>query len=101
MLFEEFNESCKVHGHLWYLSGMGEAFLSLFQRDPSNQLSAHDNIWFGGRCCLYNLRWLFSGWPTLISEWNNLSNFPLLFALKAPINFMLKRKHGLEMRFSA
>ena len=52
MVFEEFNESCKVHGHLWYLSGMGEAFLSLFQRDPSNQLSAHDNIWFEGRCCL-------------------------------------------------
>ena len=49
MLFEEFNESYKVHGYLWYLSGMGEAFLSLFQRDPSNQPSAHDNIWFGGR----------------------------------------------------
>ena len=32
----------------------------------------------------------------LISEWKNLSSFPLLFALKTPINFMLKRKYGLE-----
>ena len=44
MLFEKFNESCKVHVHLWYLGGIGEAFLSLFQRDPSKQLSAHDNM---------------------------------------------------------
>ena len=42
------------------------------------------------------LRWLFSGWPTLIPPWKNLSSFPFLFALKTPINFMLKRKYGLE-----
>ena len=29
-LFEKFQEGCLVHDHLWYLSGMKEAFPSLF-----------------------------------------------------------------------
>ena len=29
-MFEEYDEGCKVHGHLWHLSGMGEAFLRFF-----------------------------------------------------------------------
>ena len=29
-LFESFHEGCLVHDHLWYLSGMKEAFQSLF-----------------------------------------------------------------------
>ena len=28
--FEEFEEGCLVHDHLLYLSGMKEAFMSLF-----------------------------------------------------------------------
>ena len=30
MLFKEFDEGRKMHGHLWHLSGMKETFLSLF-----------------------------------------------------------------------
>ena len=29
-LFEKFQEGCLLHDHLWYLSGMKEAFQSLF-----------------------------------------------------------------------
>ena len=29
-LFEKFQEGCLVNNHLWYLSGMKEALLSLF-----------------------------------------------------------------------
>ena len=29
-LFEKFQEGCLMHDHLWYLSGMKEAFPGLF-----------------------------------------------------------------------
>ena len=48
MLFEEFDEGCKVHGHLLHLSGMKETLLNFFLVGLSNQVSAHENMWFGG-----------------------------------------------------
>ena len=38
----------------------------------------------------------YSAWPSLISEWNDLSNSVSLFALMPPIKFLLKRMYGLE-----
>ena len=55
-LFEKFQEGCLLHDHLWYLSGMKEAFQSLFLPDLSNQVSAHEDTWFGGRFCLTNFK---------------------------------------------
>ena len=54
--FEKFQEGCLLHDHLWYLSGMKEAFQSVFLPDPSNEVFAHENIWFGGRCCFTNFK---------------------------------------------
>ena len=51
MLFEDFQESCLVHAHRLYLSGMKEAFLCPFKPDLSNQVSNHEDIRFVGRCC--------------------------------------------------
>ena len=50
-LFEKFQEGCLVHDNRLYLSGMNEAFLSHFWPDTSNQVSTHEDIRFGGRCC--------------------------------------------------
>ena len=55
-LFEKFQEGCLVHDHRLYLSGMKEAFLSHFWPDTSNQVSTHEDILFGGRCCLKNIK---------------------------------------------
>ena len=61
-LFKKFQESCLVHDHHLYLSGMKEAFLSHFWPDTSNQVSeppcclvsAQENIWFSRRSCFKN-----------------------------------------------
>ena len=50
-LFEKFQEGCLLHDHLLYVSGMKEAYLSAFWPGTSNQVSAHEDIWFGS-CCL-------------------------------------------------
>ena len=50
-LFEKFQEGCLEKDKLWYLSGMTEAFLSLFWPNPSNQ----EDISFG-RCCFDNFK---------------------------------------------
>ena len=56
-LFENFQESCLVHDHLiMYLSRRKEGFQSLFLPDPSKQVSAHEDIRFGGICCLKNIK---------------------------------------------
>ena len=53
---EKFQEGCLLHDHLLYLSEMKEAFMSLFWPEASNQVSAHEDIWFGGGCCLANIQ---------------------------------------------
>ena len=53
---EKFQEGCLLHDHLLYLSEMKEAFMSLFWPEASNQVSAHEDIWFGGGCCLTNIQ---------------------------------------------
>ena len=55
-LFKKFQEGFLVNDHLWYLSGMKEEFLNHFLAWPSNQVSAHEDIWFGGRCCLKKIK---------------------------------------------
>ena len=52
-LFEKIQEGCLVHDHLLYLSEMKEAFM---RPEASNQVSAHEDIWFGGGCCLINIK---------------------------------------------
>ena len=52
---EEFQDGCLVHDHCLYLSGMNESFLSLLSLYANNQVSAHEDIWFGGRCCSKNI----------------------------------------------
>ena len=54
-LFEKIQEGCLVHDNLLYLSEMKEAFMRLFWPEASNQVSAHEDIWFGGGCCLINI----------------------------------------------
>ena len=56
-LFKNFQEGCLVRDHLvMYLSRRKEGFLSLFLPDPSKDVSAHEDIWFGGICCLKNIK---------------------------------------------
>ena len=55
-LFKKFHESCLVHDHHLYLSGMKEAFLSHFLPDTSNQVSTHEDTLFGGRCYFMSIR---------------------------------------------
>ena len=55
-LFKKFQESCLVHDHHLYLSGMKEAFLSHFWPDTSNQVFTHEGILFGGRCYFKSIR---------------------------------------------
>ena len=53
----KFPESCLVHDHLiMSLSRRKEEFQSLFLPDPSKQVSAHEDIRFGGICCLKNIK---------------------------------------------
>ena len=49
-------EGCLLHDHLLYLSEMLEAFISLFWPEASNQVSANEDIWFGGEWCLTNIK---------------------------------------------
>ena len=59
MLFEKFKEGCLVHDHLLNLSRMKEAILSLVLPGASNKVSAHEDIWFGGRCYLKSFKMTF------------------------------------------
>ena len=55
-LFEKFQEGCLVHDHLLYLSEMKKHLRVFFWPQASNQVSAHEDIWFGGGCCLTNIK---------------------------------------------
>ena len=82
LLFEEFQEGCLVHGHLWYLNGKILAILSL-----KRALSFEVVVW--------RIPWrLLSAWPSLVSECNDLSiwlNWLMVF-----IKVLPKRTYGLE-----
>ena len=82
MLFEELQDGCLVHGHLWYLNGKILAILSL-----NRTLSFEDNVW--------RIPWrLLSAWPSLVSECNDLSIW--LNWLVPTIKVLPKRTYGLE-----
>ena len=55
-LFEKFQEGCLVHDHLLYLSEMKKHLRVSFWPQASNPVSAHEDIWFGGECCLTNIK---------------------------------------------
>ena len=81
MLFEEFQDGCLVHGHLWYLNGKILAFLSI-----KRALSIEDVVW--------RIPWrLLSTWPSLVSECNDLSIW--LNWLMPTIKALPKRTYGL------
>ena len=90
-LFEKFQEGCLVHDHLWYLSGMKEAFgltnpiKFLLIRTYSLE---EEVVW-------RILRWLLSGWPSLMSEWNDLSNNGSPFCLEDSHQFSAQEKIGV------
>ena len=68
MLFEKYQDCCLVLGHpdiLFILS------LHLLKRTDG----------FEEEIAWRNPRWLFNAWPSLISEWNDLSNSGSLFCL--------------------
>ena len=53
-----------------------------------HQVSAQENKWFGRRCWRIP-RWLFSSWPSFLSEWNIRYFSKSLFGLTHPIRLLL------------
>ena len=82
MLVEEFQDGCLVHGHLWYQMGKILPFLTL-----KRALSFEDVVW-------RITRRLLSAWPSLVSEYNDLSIW--LNWLMPTIKTLPKRTYGLE-----
>ena len=93
ILVKEFQNGCLVLGNLWYANGMIKA-ISEFPccRKPSIKflLKKIDGLKedVGWRI----QRWLFSGWPSLISEWNDLSNSGSPFCLEDSYQFSAQEK---------
>ena len=91
-LFENFQESCLVHDNLIrYLSRRKEGFQSIFLPDPSKQVSAHEDIRFGGICCLKKSKLLFSSRPS----WY-LNRISLFIQSLHIAWFLLKKTYGFE-----
>ena len=81
-LFEDFQDGCLVHGHLWYLNGMIWAIQGLpFCLDASHQVSAQEDIWFGRRYFLKYWRQL-SWWPNTMISASCESTIPSLMPYK-------------------
>ena len=96
-LFEKFLEGCLVHDHLLYQSGKNEAFRSLFLAWP---IQSSFCSW-GHIVCRKMLFEAFRDGYLVDSHLWYLNGMieailDLHFALKTPINFLLKRKYRLE-----
>ena len=96
---DKFQEGCLVHDHLWYPSGLKEAFLSLCLAWPiqSSFCSWVHNIMTYGLVedVVWRMsRWLLSAWPSLVSECYLFNIFPIW--LMHTIKFSRKRIYGLE-----
>ena len=72
MLFDKYPDCCLVLGHPDILF-----ILSLHVC----LVSAQEDIWFEEDIAWRIPRWLFNAWPSLISEWNDLSNSGSSFCL--------------------
>ena len=82
MLFEEFQDGCLVHGHLWYLNGKILAFLSIKRA-----------LMFEDVVCRIPSR-LLSAWQTLVSECSDLSFGLIGWCL--PSRLCQRRTYGFE-----
>ena len=57
-----------------------------------HQVSAQEDRWVKRRCWLKNSKMVVSAWPSLISEWNDLSNPGSPFCLEDSYQFSAQKK---------
>ena len=94
-LFEKFHKGCLLHDHLLYLSGMKEAYLSLFLTWLSNQVSAQENKCVGRSCLKNSIKVVYC--MTIFCIWVEWKkHIWVSFWPDFPIKFLLKRIYGLE-----
>ena len=97
MLVEEFQDGCLVHGHLWCVNGM---ILDISEFPYCQKTFIKFLI-----KRIYGLeedvgwripRWLFSAWPSLMNEWDEICYFWVAMLWEAFLKFLLKRIYGLK-----
>ena len=97
MLVEEFQDGCIVHSHLWCENGVIWAFSeSPYCRKPSINFLIRSIYGLEEDVGWRISRWLFSAWPSLMSEWGDFSYFWVSILPKAFQQFLIKRIYGLE-----